>query len=338
MSIAPDFVIEQPVGSLAIHDLSVGAAREGAPVVLAVHGITANGLSWRRVADEVGRRHGPGAVRFLAPDLRGRGGSRGVPGPYGLAAHVEDLASVASVFGAAPHLVGHSMGAFVSALALATHPERFSGAVLVDGGLAFPAPADLDIDAALTAVIGPAMERLSLRFDGIDAYLAFWDAHPALGPALRGPAGEAVRQYLTHDLVQHDGVERDGVERDGAGSGDVARPGGEEVTPERTGGWHSSCVIEAVRADGADVLADPLTHGAVRKAVDLGKRVDLVWARRGLLNEPQGLYDEQRLSALDIPEAVRVTGVDSNHYDVILEDPGVGIVADAIDRHLEAVG
>ncbi|HET6666283.1 MAG TPA: alpha/beta fold hydrolase, partial [Intrasporangium sp.] len=117
MSIAPDFVIEQPIGSLAIHDLTVGEAREGAPVVVAVHGITANGLSWRRVADEIDRRHGPGAVRFLAPDLRGRGGSRRVPGPYGLAAHVEDLSSIASIFAAAPLLVGHSMGAFVSALA-----------------------------------------------------------------------------------------------------------------------------------------------------------------------------------------------------------------------------
>ena len=124
-----------------------------------------------------------------------------MPGPYGLAAHVEDLSSIASIFAAAPLLVGHSMGAFVSALAVATHPERFSGAVLVDGGLAIPAPADLDIDAALTAVIGPAMDRLAMRFDGVEDYLAFWDAHPSLGPALRGAGGEAVRRYIIHDLV-----------------------------------------------------------------------------------------------------------------------------------------
>ena len=62
------FVIELPEGHLAIHDLTVGAAAPDAPEVLAVHGITANGLSWQRVADEVHHRHGPGAVRFLAPD------------------------------------------------------------------------------------------------------------------------------------------------------------------------------------------------------------------------------------------------------------------------------
>ena len=54
MSTTPSaFVIELPEGSLAIHDLSVGTPAPDAPVVLAVHGITANGLSWRRVADEV---------------------------------------------------------------------------------------------------------------------------------------------------------------------------------------------------------------------------------------------------------------------------------------------
>jgi len=307
MSTAPNFVIEQPVGSLAVHDLTVGAAREGAPVVVAVHGITANGLSWRRVADEVDRRHGAGAVRFLAPDLRGRGGSRQVPGPYGLATHVEDLTSIASVFGAAPILVGHSMGAFIAALALATHPSRFASAVLVDGGLAFPAPSDLDIDAALTAVIGPAMDRLSMRFDGVDDYLAFWGQHPSLGPALRGEGGEAVRQYITHDLVEDD---------------------------EHSGRWRSSCAIDAVRADGADVLADKKTHGAVRSALAQGKSVELVWARRGLLNEPQGLYDEGRLAALEVPEEVRLTAVDANHYDVILDDPGVHAIVDAIDRQL----
>ena len=39
MSIAPDFVIEQPIGSLDIHDLTVGVAKEGAPVVVAVHAV-----------------------------------------------------------------------------------------------------------------------------------------------------------------------------------------------------------------------------------------------------------------------------------------------------------
>jgi pimeloyl-ACP methyl ester carboxylesterase len=307
----PDFVIELPEGSLAIHDLTVGEAREGAPVVVAAHGITANGLSWQRVADEIDRRHGSGEVRFLAPDLRGRGASRSAPGPYGLAGHVEDLASIASVFGAEPLVVGHSMGAFIAALAGATHPERFRGVVLVDGGLAFPAPAGLDIDAALQAVIGPAMERLRMRFASEASYVEFWEAHPGLGPVLRGDAGEAARRYVLHDLVP---------------------------TAEAPGEFVSSCVLDAVRADGADVLADEATHGAVRRCVELGVPVEFIWASRGLLDEPQGLYDDTRLAALDLPPDVRVTHVDdANHYSVILEDAGTRAIADAIDRQLRLI-
>ncbi|MDN5794516.1 MAG: alpha/beta hydrolase [Intrasporangium sp.] len=306
MTTAPDFVMELPVGSVGIHDLTVGTPVDGAPVVLAVHGITANGLSWRKVAEEIDRRHGSGAVRFLAPDLRGRAASADAGGPFGLRVHVEDLATIASIFGARPVLVGHSMGAFVAGLALATHPERFAGAVLVDGGLAFPAPPGLDIDAALSAVIGPAMDRLSMRFAGPAAYVQFWSEHPAVGPALRGTAGDAVRAYLEHDLV-----------------------------PTEDDGWRSSCVLDVIRADGADVLADADTHGAVAKAVAQGSSIELVWAHRGLLDEAQGLYDDDRLRALDVPADIAVHDVDANHYTVILEEPGVTAVADAIDRRLE---
>jgi pimeloyl-ACP methyl ester carboxylesterase len=307
MSTEPAFVMELPVGSVAIHDLTVGTPADDAPVVLAVHGITANGLSWRGVADEVDRRHGPGAVRFLAPDLRGRAASAAAGGPYGLHTHVADLTTIATIFGAQPVLVGHSMGAFIAGLAVATQPDRFTGAVLVDGGLAFPAPAGLDIDAALKAVIGPAMDRLSMRFASPAAYVEFWSEHPAIGPALRGPAGDAVRAYLEHDLVATD-----------------------------DGQWRSSCVIDAVRADGADVLADAETHGAVARAVGQGSAIEFVWAHRGLLDEAQGLYSEERLAALDVPAAVTVQDVDANHYTVILEEPGVTAIADAIDRRLAA--
>lgn len=295
-------------GSLAVHDLSGGAARHGAPVVLAAHGITANGLMWAPVADELVRRRGPGSVRFLAPDLRGRGASNGVGAPFGLAAHADDLLAVAAEVGDCPVLVGHSMGAFIAALTGAMAPGSFRSVVLVDGGLAFPAPADLDIDIALQRVIGPAMDRLGMRFPSPEGYLDFWAGHPALGPALQGREGDAIRAYIRHDLVA---------------AGD--------------GGWRSACVLDAVRADGADVLADERTHRAVSEAVAHGLPVEFLWAHRGLLDEPQGLYDEGRLAALDIPAAVRVTAVDANHYTIVLDELGVAAVADAIERQLDAV-
>lgn len=306
MSTEATFVIELPVGSLAIHDLTVGEARPGAPVVLAIHGIMANGLTWGALAEELHRRHGSGAVRVLAPDLRGRASSREAPGPYGLAVHAEDLGTVAGVFGARPIVVGHSMGGFVAALTAAEHPDLFGSVVLVDGGLAFPPPPDLDVDAALQAVIGPAMDRLSMRFADEGEYLRFWAEHPAVGPLLEGPSATVVRRYLVHDLVP--------------------APDGH--------GLVSSCVLDAVRADGADVLVDEATHGAARRAVDQGVSVELVWARRGLRDEPQGLYDTGRLAALDLPDSLTTHETDANHYDVILAGEGLAAVADAVDRAL----
>ena len=89
-----------------------------------------------------------------------------------------------------------------------------------------------------------------------------------------------------------------------------------------------------MRADGADVLADARTHAAAREAVADGVPLEFLWAARGLLDEAQGLYDEARLAALDVPPGARVTAVDANHYTVVLEEPGVGAVADAIERQL----
>lgn len=307
MTTEPSFVIELPVGSLAIHDMTVSPAGESAPVVLAIHGITANGKTWEPVAEELHRRHGPGAVRVLAPDLRGRAASRTAPGPYGLAAHAEDLATIVGVFGVRPLLVGHSMGGFVSALAGAQRPDLYEGVVLVDGGLAFPAPPGLDIDAALQAVIGPAMERLSMRFTDEDDYLRYWDEHPAMGPILRGPTGDAVRRYLVHDLVP---------------------------SPDAPARLMSSCILEAVKADGADVLADPVTHAAARRGVEQGVPTELIWAERGLMDESQGLYDEGRLAALDLPPELSVQRIGGNHYGAVLDGSGPPAVADAVDRRL----
>jgi len=193
-------------------------------------------------------------------------------------------------------LAGHSMGAFVAALAAARHPERVSGVLLVDGGFGSPPPAGVDGDELLHAVLGPAMARLSMTFASGDAYLEFWSQHPAVGAALEGPAAEVLRGYLLHDLT-------------GAGAG----------------AFGSSCVIEAVRADGLGVLADAEAHGAVRAAA---QPTTLLWAQRGLMDEPQGLYDESRLAALDLPARVRVVGVaDANHYDVLLAPAAVSVVA-----------
>jgi pimeloyl-ACP methyl ester carboxylesterase len=185
------------------------------PVVLAAHGITANALSWAPVARALS-----GRVRLVAPDLRGRAGSAGLPGPYGMAAHAADLIAVADHLGAARvALAGHSMGGFVVTETAARHPERVSSVLLVDGGVRLPLPRGLDVDTALLLTIGPAMQRLSMTFPSLTDYQRFFRGNPALG------------RYWTSDAAAY-------VARDYTGTG-------------------SSCSIDAVRADAEDMFARP---------------------------------------------------------------------------------
>ena len=91
-------------------------------MVLLVHGITASHVQWRAVARRLGERDD---LCLLAPDLRGRGRSAGLPPSGGLRTHVEDLLALLDHAGAGRVvLAGHSMGAYVVALAAAEHPER----------------------------------------------------------------------------------------------------------------------------------------------------------------------------------------------------------------------
>lgn len=80
---------------------------DGTPV-LAVHGITASLAGWWLLAAALPE------VRLVAPDLRGRGRSNVLPGPYGLDRHAADLEQLLDGLGLdRVVVVGHSMGAFV---------------------------------------------------------------------------------------------------------------------------------------------------------------------------------------------------------------------------------
>ncbi|MGY5049260.1 alpha/beta fold hydrolase [Streptomyces sp. 900105755] len=280
-----EFQVPVPGGKLAVSRWP--ADDPGAPVVLALHGITANGLSWARVAHHLARR-----ITLVAPDLRGRGRSGRLPGPYGIVAHADDMAAVVDTLGAGRVvLTGHSMGAFAAALTAVRHPHLLTGLLLVDGGVGFPVPAGLDPDELITSVIGPAMRRLSMTFPDREAYRAFWQSHPAFA----GFWSPWVDAYIQRDLV------------------------GQE--PE----LRSSCSLEAVRVDGVDQLGAEVS-GAVHR---LPRPAVLLWAERGLMDEPLGLYDEQRLGAAGFdPRMVRTQLVPrTNHYTIIIGDEGARVVA-----------
>lgn len=281
-------------GRLAVHELAGGP--DSPRTIIAAHGITANGLSFAALARAL-----PAGIRLLAPDLRGRAESRNITGPWGIGPHADDLIAVADAYQLRIFtILGHSMGAFVAALVAARYPERVDRAVLVDGGVGFPVPEGTDIDAVLTAVIGPAMTRLSMTFDDREAYLDFFAQNPAIGHAFAagGQTAQDLRGYLDHDLVQLD-----------------------------DGRLASSCVLAAIRADGAAVTADPESLGAVRL---LTVPTVMLWAARGLMDQTPGLYTADVLVAAGLPASVTVQPVpDCNHYSILFDQQAVTAVVRA---------
>jgi pimeloyl-ACP methyl ester carboxylesterase len=276
-------------GDLAV--LHYPATAPGAPVVVLVHGITGNGLSWARVAGALGTD-----VEVFAPDLRGRAASAGLPGPYGIATHAEDVLALLDAVGARQAvLAGHSMGGFVVATAAAgVARERVRGLVLVDGGLPFPDPPGDDVQAKLAAMLGPALDRLGLTFPDLAAVRAFWARHPAVGPWVDVPS---VAAYLARDVVPTDG------------------------------GLRSACVPEAVTVDGTEFLGDPRVLEAT---AHLPVPATLLWAPRGLQDQTPGLYDDERLAGLG-RSGVRAQVVpDCNHYSILWAEQGVTAIGQTI--------
>src|SRR5688500_7391893 len=78
--------------------LHVATWGDGPQIVLAAHGITANSRSFGAVAAALGQLRDD--VTLVAPDLRGRGRSGSLPGPYGITAHVDDCVRVLDAVGA----------------------------------------------------------------------------------------------------------------------------------------------------------------------------------------------------------------------------------------------
>jgi pimeloyl-ACP methyl ester carboxylesterase len=273
--------------------------RRAESVVVAVHGITASHMAWQAVARALLADAG---VCVLAPDLRGRGRSAGLPGPHGVAAHVADLLALLDRE-AVPRIVlaGHSMGAYVAARFAADHPDRVSSLVLIDGGLAIPVPSDADPDELLATTLGPAAKRLDQTFPTRADYVEMWRAHPAF----RASWNPDVEAYVTYDVES---------------ARDIAHP--EAV--------RSVVSPDAVWADGRELLLDERTRTAVQR---VRAPVRLLRAPRGLLDDDRPLLGDEVVAefAAAHPEADVQTVTDTNHYTILLgEGSGPAHVAAAV--------
>ncbi len=156
--------------------LNINAAvwEGGSPVVLCLHGITANCRSWDPIAEALSPDY-----RVIAVDLRGRGLSDKPDKGYGPENHILDMISIMDDLGLQKVLLmGHSLGAFISLMFAATHPDRVEKLVLVDGAGEL---SKTQMDQVF-AGIKPALDRLNMRFPDEKAYMDFMKAGPAVQP------------------------------------------------------------------------------------------------------------------------------------------------------------
>ena len=265
----------------------------GPRTVLGIHGITANAMSLRAVA----RRLGPDFT-LVAPDLRGRGGSRSLPGPHGMRAHAADCAAVIQALDSQPMAVlGELMGAYVGVVLAARHPLLVRRLVLADGGLPLSQPpgfmAGADPAPLVEMVLGPALARLSKVFPSRRAYLDFWRGHPAFTQDWN----QDVEAYLDHDLEACEG------------------------------GFRSRVSEAAVRADAAEQLTDPDLFTQALESITCP--ITLVTAPRNLMNQPVPLLSPAIVAEwrARLPNLSVEMVPDVNHYALMMGSRGAPILA-----------
>ena len=219
-----------------------------------------------------------------ALDLRGRGDSNSIRGPFGMQAHAEDVLAVMNDIGdtAPVDLVGHSMGAFVVAALAGMAPERIKRAFMIDGGVPFTMPSDQTIDEFLPKVLGPALKRLAMKFPDPETYISYFRDQRAFSKGWSA----ALSEYASYDL-----------------RGDTAST-------------NPACVA----ADSTELFgagSELVTTGLH----SLPSSTLVIRAERGLQDDAP-LYPDTAVFDR-FPQLRVVTLPDSNHYDIIMSPQGV---------------
>jgi lipase len=281
--ITRDVDVDVAGGTLRVR--SYGAGDQHA---IAVHGVTANAACWQAVARAL-----PADWTLHAVDLRGRGHSAALPGPFGFDAHTADLRRVGLALGLdRPVLIGHSLGAYIALLAADSDRSLFGRAVLIDGGLPLPVPAGVSLDELMAAGLGPALARLSETYPTEAAYVAFWQAHPALTDW-----SSDLEDYVRYDLTGEPGALRSRVNPD------------------------------AVTADSRELLAAGERIAAALRGLD--GPTPLLRAPAGMFGQPPGLIPEELAAHWqDAAPALRVSTIPgTNHYTIVMAPHAAATIA-----------
>ena len=275
-------------GELAVFQYGNG---DGTPVLL-IHGVTSSNRAFQLFADAlIARGKAPFAV-----DLRGRGDSNSLQGPFGMRNHAADMAAVINHFGwNRPDVIGHSMGGFVAAALVGLYPDAVGEVVFADGGLPLPMAPGMTVEQIMPFVLGPAMTRLAMEFENKEAYRNYWKPQAAFAKGW----SSVLDEYVDYDLR-----------------------GSEPHMKAATN-------PQAVEDDSRDLFGDDLI---VKSLQGLRKQSLFIKAERGLQNEEGGLYPMPVLDAV-LPAYPMLTLEllpDCNHYDMFLEATGAEKVAQII--------
>ncbi len=278
------FLVPVLSGDLAVFQYGNGT---GQPVLL-IHGVTSSNRAFQLFADSlIARGKAPFAV-----DLRGRGDSNSLPGPFGMKQHAQDMAAVIDHFGwNKPDVIGHSMGGFVAAALVGLYAEKVGDVVFADGGVPLPMPPGMTVEQIMPFVLGPAMTRLAMEFEDKEAYRNYWKPQAAF---VKGWSA-VLDEYVDYDLR----------------------------------GKKASTNPQAVEEDSRDLFGDDLI---VKSLQGLKKQSIFIKAERGLQNEEGGLYPMPVLDAVlpAYPMLKLEVLADCNHYDMFLEATGAEKVAHII--------
>ncbi len=295
---AEQFEVPVTGGALALY--KYGAPTSGGRPVLLIHGVTSSNRAWQLISRELITK---GYIPY-AVDLRGRGRSADLPGPYGMASHAADMAAVIDFLGLKSiDVIGHSMGAFVAVALQGLYPERVANLALLDGGISLPLPPGMTVEQVMPFILGPALARLAMTFESKDSYREYWKVQPAFN---RGWS-TSLDEYADYDL---------------RGEAPALRP---------------STTAAAVEEDSRDLFGTDLINSTLS---GLPKRVLMMRATRGLQNEGEGLYPMAVLDAVlpQYPKIELVTIDDTNHYDIALDNFGAVKVVETFTAFCERQG
>lgn len=282
------FMVPVQGGELAVFQYGDG---DGTPVLL-IHGVTSSNRAFQLFADAlIARGKAPFAV-----DLRGRGDSNSLQGPFGMRQHAADMSAVINHFGwDTVDVIGHSMGGFVAAALVGLYPDSVGEVVFADGGLPLPMPPGMTVEQIMPFVLGPAMTRLAMEFENKEAYRNYWKPQAAFAKGW----SSVLDEYVDYDLR-----------------------GSEPHMKAATN-------PQAVEDDSRDLFGDDLI---VKSLQGLKKQSLFIKAERGLQDEEGGLYPMPVLAAV-LPAYPMLTLEflsDCNHYDMFLEATGAEKVAQII--------